>query len=87
MHAAWASGHRTCGRFRPVERRSPKSYASLGVIEGWREHFAAYGVTNSDLGSLAARIDGDPLQGQRRAFTPADYATSRTPKRRSPFAR
>ena len=28
-----------------------------------------------------------PLQGQRRAFNPADYATARAPKRRSPFSR
>jgi serine/threonine-protein kinase HipA len=59
----------------------------IRVIDGWREHFAACGVTNSDLESLAARIDGDPLRGQRRAFNPADHATVRTPKRRSPFAR
>ena len=59
----------------------------IGAIDGWREHFAACGVTNSDLTSVAARIDGDPLRGQRRAFNPVDYATSRTPKRRSPFAR
>jgi serine/threonine-protein kinase HipA len=44
-------------------------------------------VTNSDLESLAERIDGDPLQGQRRAFNPADYATARAPRRRSPFAK
>jgi len=59
----------------------------IRVIDGWREHFAACGVTNSDLESLAARIDGDPLRGQRRAFNPAHYATPRTSKRRGPFAR
>jgi serine/threonine-protein kinase HipA len=59
----------------------------IGVVDGWREHFAACGVTNSDLDSLAERIDGDPLQGQRRAFNPADFATMRAPKRLSPFAR
>ncbi len=59
----------------------------IRAIDGWREHFAACGVTNSDLESLAQRIDGDPLQGQRRAFNPADYTTARAPKRRSPFAR
>ena len=56
-------------------------------VDGWREHFAACGVTNSDLESLAERIDGDLLKGQRRAFNPADYGTTRAPKRRSPFAR
>jgi serine/threonine-protein kinase HipA len=59
----------------------------IRAVDGWREHFAACGVTNSDLQSLAERIDGDSLRGQRRAFNPADYATARAPKRRSPFAR
>jgi serine/threonine-protein kinase HipA len=59
----------------------------IRAVDGWREHFAACGITNSDLESLAGRIDGDLLKGQRRAFNPADYATLRAPKRRSPFAR
>jgi serine/threonine-protein kinase HipA len=59
----------------------------IRAVDRWREHFAACGVTNSDLQSLAERIDGDTLQGQRREFNPADYATARAPKRRSPFAR
>jgi serine/threonine-protein kinase HipA len=58
----------------------------IRVVDGWREHFAACGVTNPDLESLAARIDGDPLLSQRRAFNPAEYVTGRTPKRRKPFA-
>jgi serine/threonine-protein kinase HipA len=59
----------------------------IAVVDGWREHFAACGATNSDLESLAERIDGDPLLSQRRAFNPAEYATARAPKRRGPFAR
>ena len=59
----------------------------IAVVDGWREHFAACGATNSDLESLAERIDGDPLLSQRRAFNPAEYATPRAPKRRGPFAR
>ncbi len=59
----------------------------IRVVDGWREHFARCGVTNSDLESLAARIDGDPLLSQRRAFNPAEYATARAPKRRGPTAR
>jgi serine/threonine-protein kinase HipA len=58
----------------------------IRTVDGWREHFAACGVRNSDLASLTERIDGDPLQGQRRAFDPTHYTTARTPKRRSPFA-
>ena len=54
----------------------------IGVIDGWREHFAASGVTNPDLESLAARIDGEHLLRQRKSFDPAAYAISRTPKRR-----
>jgi len=59
----------------------------IRAVDGWRKHFAACGVTKSDLESLAERIDGGPLRGQRRAFNPADYATTRAPKRPSPFAR
>jgi serine/threonine-protein kinase HipA len=59
----------------------------IRAVDGWREHFAARGITNSDLENLAERIDGHLLKGQRRAFNPADYATTRAPKRRSPFAR
>jgi len=60
----------------------------IRVVNGWREHFAACGVASSDLASLAERIDGDSLGGQRRAFNPADYAkVRRAPKRSSPFHR
>jgi len=58
----------------------------IRVVDGWREHFAACGVTQSDLESLAGRIDGDALRGQRQAFNTADYTNVRAPKRRSPFA-
>jgi serine/threonine-protein kinase HipA len=58
----------------------------IKVVDGWREHFAACGTTNSDLESLAERIDGEQLLSQRRAFNPAEYATARSPKRRRPIA-
>ena len=57
----------------------------IKVVNGWREHFASCGVTHSDLESLAQRIDGDPLLGQR--VDPAGYTTVRKPKHRGPFAR
>ena len=58
----------------------------IQVVDGWRDHFAACGVTRKDLDSLAERIDGEPLLSQRRSFKPADYvASARAPKRRSPF--
>ena len=60
----------------------------IRVVDGWRAHFAACGVSDADLASLAERIDGDPLLGQRRTFDPAAYATPARPtRRRSPFAR
>jgi len=60
----------------------------IRVIDRWREHFAACGVSSADLASLAERIDGGELAGQRRAFNPADYSmATRAPKRKSPFAR
>jgi serine/threonine-protein kinase HipA len=58
------------------------------VVNGWRAHFAACGVTPTDLDSLAERIDGAQLLDQRQAFDPADYANpARTARRRSPFAK
>jgi serine/threonine-protein kinase HipA len=59
----------------------------IEVVDGWREHFERCGITQSDLESLAERIDGDPLLSQRRMFNPAKHATARAPKRRRPFAR
>ena len=59
----------------------------IQVVDGWRKHFAQCGVCDADLGSLAERIDGDQLLGQRQAFKPADYATFVRPRHRSPFAK
>ena len=60
----------------------------IAVVNGWRAHFAACGVTHADLESLAERIDGAVLLGQRRSFDPANHALpQRSPRRRSPFAR
>ena len=58
----------------------------IQVVDGWRMHFAACGVAQADLESLAERIDGTPLLGQRQGFNPADYAgPKRPPRRRGPF--
>jgi serine/threonine-protein kinase HipA len=60
----------------------------IQVVDGWRQHFAACGVTQADLDSLAERIDAEPLLSQRRTFNPAEHATpTRSPRRRSPFTR
>lgn len=57
----------------------------IQVVDGWRKHFAQCGVSDADLESLAERIDGEQLLGQRQAFNPADYATPVRPRRRTPF--
>lgn len=60
----------------------------INVVNGWREHFAACQVTQADIESLAERIDGSALMGQRRAFDPAKYAKpTRARRRGSPFDR
>ena len=58
----------------------------IAVVNGWRQHFAACGVSAADLNSLAERIDGEPLLDQRQSFKPADHASpARAPRRKSPF--
>jgi serine/threonine-protein kinase HipA len=59
----------------------------IQVVDGWRAHFAACGVAQVDIDSLAERIDGDQLLSQRQTFNPLDYVSpSRPPRRRGPFA-
>jgi serine/threonine-protein kinase HipA len=60
----------------------------IGIVNTWREHFAAIGVSKSDLESLAERLDGDELLSQRQTFDPGKYQVA-PPKRRptSPFGR
>jgi serine/threonine-protein kinase HipA len=59
----------------------------IGVVNGWREHFEAEGVSQRDIESLAQQIDGDDLRAQRDAFSPADYASKGIRLRRSgPFS-
>ena len=59
----------------------------IQVVDAWRQHFAACGVTQADLDSLAERIDGDAQLGQRRGFNPGDYAAAvRRPRRRGAFS-
>ena len=40
----------------------------IEVVNNWRAHFKNCGVSGADLGSLAERIDGEPLASQRRGF-------------------
>jgi len=60
----------------------------ITVVNGWREHFAACGVTASDLASLAERIDGEPLLTQRQGFKASDHlAPTRSPRGKGAFGR
>lgn len=45
----------------------------IEVVNGWQAHFAQQGVTARDLRSLAERIDGQALLGQRMGFEPARH--------------
>jgi serine/threonine-protein kinase HipA len=57
----------------------------IRVVDVWKTHFADCGVTARDIESVAERIDGDALGGQRRRFDPAVFAQRRVKPRRSPF--
>lgn len=60
----------------------------IGVVNTWRTHFEAIGVSKNDLESLAERIDGEELLGQRRAFDPGHYQGAPAKRRpKSPFLR
>ena len=60
----------------------------ISVVNSWRAHFEAIGVSNSDLESLAERLDGDELLNQRQTFDASQYLGA-PPKRKptSPFRR
>ena len=60
----------------------------IEVVNTWRAHFESVGVSKSDLDSLAQRLDGDELLGQRQRFDASQYQSA-PPKRRpiSPFRR
>ena len=55
------------------------------VVDGWKEHFKAYGVSDADIEELAQRIDGEALLSQRRGFRSEAYADTPTRARRSPL--
>ena len=38
------------------------------VVDTWQQHFAEVGVCEEDIESLAMRIDGKGLFGQRRGL-------------------
>jgi serine/threonine-protein kinase HipA len=60
----------------------------IRVVNTWRSHFESMGVSKNDLDSLAERLDGDQLRGQRQTFDAGRYP-DKAPKRKpiSPFRR
>jgi serine/threonine-protein kinase HipA len=59
----------------------------IEVVDTWKEHFAACGVTTADIEELEQRIDGEELLSQRRGFRVEDYAAVVRKRKRSPFQR
>lgn len=60
----------------------------IDAVRTWKEHFAQTGVTQRDIESLAERIDGDELLGQRTDFDRARFQSPPARRRRpSPFRR
>lgn len=60
----------------------------IGVVHTWKEHFTQAGVTQHDIASLAERIDGDELLGQRNGFDPDRFQLPPARKKRpGPFGR
>lgn len=58
----------------------------ITVVDTWKEHFAACGVTPGDIEQLEQRVDGEELLGQRRTFAASNYATKPARRlRRGPF--
>ena len=58
----------------------------ISVVNGWKEHFVAAGVSAKDVESLAEQIDGAELRIQRETFSAATYSAKRQrPRRPGPF--
>jgi serine/threonine-protein kinase HipA len=66
---------------------SAKVTRVIDVVNRWRPHFEACGVTPADIASLAERIDADELRLQRESFSSTAFTSSpaRKPRRRGPF--
>ena len=58
----------------------------IAVVDRWRDHFTACGVAQTDIESLAGRIDGAELLRERRGFSPVGYAAPAPKRRRHPFS-
>ncbi len=58
----------------------------ITIVETWRTHFRACGVTATDIESLAQRIDGEELLRERRSFSPGGYDKPAPRRPRHPFS-
>ncbi len=58
----------------------------IAVVNTWREHFAACGVTSLDIDNLAERIDGPELGAERRGVAARAYDVPSAKGRRHPFS-
>lgn len=58
--------------------------AVVHVVNGWKEHFRAVGVTETDIQTLAQIIDSPTLLGQRQNLSNLSVQKERT-KKSSPF--
>lgn len=71
----------------PVEAAA-EIVAVITVVTAWQAHFAQVGVTERDIESLAERIDGEELLGQRTGFDPTRFQSAPTKRARTnPFRR
>lgn len=58
----------------------------IQVVDGWKAHFKACGVSTADIDELARRIDGEALLAQRHGFKAEDYTEQVRKRKRSPFS-
>lgn len=75
-----------CARFglRPPEAAALVVQV-IGVVNGWQAHFRALQVSEADIASLAAWLDGESLLSQRTGFDPTAYGTKRGGRRKTVF--
>ena len=58
----------------------------IAIVNHWRKHFKACGVSAADIENLAERIDGDELLRERRGFLSAGFGKAAPRPSRHPFS-
>ncbi|MBX3620036.1 MAG: HipA domain-containing protein [Rhizobacter sp.] len=56
----------------------------IAVVGTWRAHFERAGVSPRDIASLAERLDGEALLGQRNGFDAGAYRSASAGRRKKP---